>query len=193
MRILTYFDKDSWNQHHRNWSGSNGSEVFAFCSPDLEDDCKREADRIFDSVYYCDVRFDKLCNFFLSNVLKEREDYLLVSPENRSPFNATTNKDFFCKVKSCSNLDASVIQVTDCILNLHHRVELIRLLESKGLILDSSFLLGSSDFWTAFIGFQNYLNYVEYLNNSFTSNYADLVLNLFCHSSSSFSLEVEKT
>lgn len=193
MRILTYFDKDSWNQYHKNWYGSVGAEVFAFCSPELDDDSKREADRIFASVYYCDVRFDMLCNFFLSNVLKEGEDYLLVSPDSRPPFSFVTNKDVFCRVKNVPNLEASAIQVTDSILNLSNRVEIIRVLENKGLILDSSFLFGTADFWTDFVGFQNYLKDVEYLNNFASPNYPDLLLNLFHQSSSSFSMEVEKT
>ena len=192
MQVLTYFDKDSWSLNRRNWFGSNGSGVFAFCSPELDDDSKREIDRTFASTYYCDVRFDRLCNFLLSKVFKEGNDYLLVAPDIHPPFDIVTNKDAFCKAKKVTDLEVGAIQTTDCILNLSNRVEFIRSLEKKGVLLDSSLILGSADFWIAFVGFQNYLKDVEYLNSFLTLNYADLVLNLFYHSSSSFSLEVEK-
>lgn len=196
MRIITQFNKSTWDQFGQSWRRPNIQvlDPVVVCSDDLSGELRKEITDFFSTTYRAVDRFDELCFFLLDNVLEEGKSYLLVSPEHLPPFTVKTNSDAFCRLKRNVPKDQK-IDSTMSMTNISNRVEAVRTLESisdrLGGILDSSFIFGTFDFWVSFIGFQRYLRGSGFINYS-TVNCSDLVLNLFYNSSSSFSLEVEK-
>jgi len=187
MRVFTYFDSNLWDLHNKGWRKLGSIDAVALMSPDLDADDRREIERLFPSCHLIDTSFYDMCNFILSQV-KDGQEYLFTSPANYPPFEFPTNKDAFCRSKEDASLDLKM-QLSEPITSLLNKVDLIK---STEVVLDSSLIFGTTDFWVAFVGFQNYLKQAGYFTNTVNAKYGDLVLSLFYRNSSSFSTEIQK-
>ena len=195
MKILTYFDDNLWSKYGKSWKKPSVKvlEPIILFSKDVLQETRSDLENSFQSARPCDIRFDKLCDFFLSELMDEGKDYAIASPEHVPPFELAAGKDAFCSLKEFD--EDSIFDISKCAFNLLDRADIVDKLNNiqldKGGLLDSSLIWGTPDFWTGFVGFQKYLINSRYIY-TFDKNYATLVLNLFYCTSSSFSLEVVK-
>lgn len=184
MKTITYFDENLWNEYGREWKKSSVKVLNpVVLYPDqLSDTIKKEITKCFSTTICSSVSFSSIIDCSLSKILEDGEDCVISSPSNFMPFNINTEKDAFCKKK---NVDRNFqVEFSRSVFNLEDRVRLIKSLDN--IILDSSLVWGTYDFWIALNGFHSYLNRVGFIRSS-SNHYGDLILNIFYLNSSSFS------
>lgn len=200
MNLVTYFDEKSWEDTRESWLLAESSPLVFF--KDLSPKSKEEVLSRFDKNSELDsLSFHHICLSLVNRFVENDQDYLLVDPRVSSKVFATNvinsyhNKDVFVNLSSFNEKDFYLF--VENVFNVYEKAELIKssksLIENIGGLFDSSLILGSSDFWISFCGFQSifiendYFVHSNNFNHLNSKNFGDIMLLLFYLQSKSFS------
>lgn len=94
----------------------------------------------------------------------------------------------------CGGGLTDVMSLTECVLNLYDRAAMIdsleeRILKKYNTLLNSRYILGTSDFWNGYVGCQQYMLSRHYFDPVAATE--DLVLNFFVAFATTLTVEVK--
>lgn len=206
MNLVTYFDELSWSETKESWNSTESSPLVFFNN--LSPTSKREIfSRFSNNCELEEFSFFKICCQLVDNFIEDDKDYLLIDPRTSknvfttNVINSYHNKDVFFNLKKIDdeNDEKEYYSLAESVFNVYEKADLIKEFKNTtanlGGIFDSSLILGTSDFWISFVGFQKMLVESNYLINSRNFNhlvskrFGDVALFIFYLQSKSFSFE----
>lgn len=188
METLTFFLSDESWAKFRETNPGDLSKLKVICD-DIES--YNEIVSCCGDVFKTDksTSFINMCKTISENIVNNGNECLFIDPSKYADsYVCELNGDVYCnKIDKSEEL---IIQETNCIFDLNNRAEFVK--KSNGFLLDSSFILGTADFWSCFAGFQDLLFENKYflIRDSYLKSCADVALSLFYLESNSFSFKV---
>lgn len=187
MEIITFFLSDESWAEFRNKNSGDLSKLKVICD---NIDSYNEISSSCGEVFKLDksTSFLNMCKIISENVVVNGSECLFIEPSRYADSYALEfNGDVYCK--KIEKNEESIIQETICIFDLDKRADFIK--KSNGFLLDSSFILGTADFWSCFTGFQDFLFENKYflMKDTYFKQCGDIALSLFNFESNSFSFK----